>query len=231
MTPLASLPLAGKPRQRLARFGASALSLEELLAVLLGTGSAGQDVLSLAHDAAVLLISGQASLADLAGLHGMGEAKAATLLAALSVPDALAARRRPLLLDDPAAVYSACYDLLSSQREELVVFYLDIRSRAIARETVSVGTATASLLHPREIFRPAIVRNASHVVLAHNHPSGDPEPSMADRDATARIFLAGKEVGIELVDHVVCASGGYVSLRQRAPELFGADPRFSLDAS
>lgn len=220
MIPITSLPLARKPRQLLATQGVHALSLEELVAIILGTGVAGCDVLALASQVTSYLLRGCTTVSELAQLPGVGMVKAAKLQAALQLPATLASRQTPLALCDAQAIYLACQDITQQLQEELVVFYLSIRSHCLARETVSLGTATASLLHPREVFRPAIVHNASHIVLAHNHPSGDPSPSQADKEVTARIVRAGVELGIEVVDHVVCAKHGFVSLAQEYPELF-----------
>jgi DNA repair protein RadC len=220
MTPIALLPTTRKPRERLQAQGVHSLELEDLLAIVLRTGTAGEDVLSLSRQVANLLVNGCDSLVDLAAVRGVGLAKATEVVAALNLHSALQQRMRQRSLCSPEEIYAACQDLIVRQREELVVFYLTVRNGQLGRETVSLGTATASLVHPREVFRPAILHNASHIVLAHNHPSGDPTPSQADLAATKTIAQAGQQVGIELLDHVVCASSGFVSLKTDAPELF-----------
>jgi DNA repair protein RadC len=113
--------------------------------------------------------------------------------------------------------------LVELPQECLVVFYLTVRNKTLARDTVSLGTATASLVHPREVFRPAIQHNASHIVLAHNHPSGDPSPSQADKTVTRAMARAGHYLGIELLDHVICSKEGHVSLKSTSPNLFIPD--------
>ena len=105
-------------------------------------------------------------------------------------------------------------------REHFVVVMLDGRHRPVAYQVVSVGTATASLVHPREVFQPAVGVGAVAVLVAHNHPSGDPTPSAEDREVTDRLLRAGQLIGIPLLDHVVVAEGGYVSLREAEPERF-----------
>lgn len=194
--------------------------MEDLLAILLRTGSRGSDVLALSERIRDSLLSGQSDASQLALIPGVGPSKAAIIAAALQLPQSLRQRSGTFVLSDPATVYASCQDLLREPQEHLVVFFLTVRNQQIARETVSIGTASASLLHPREVFRPAIIHNASHVVVAHNHPSGDPLPSSADRDATLQLARAGRQVGIELVDHVVCGRDGYVSLKASSPELF-----------
>lgn len=220
MIPLTLLPIERKPRERLQYSGVESLTLEELLAVIIGSGGVGSDVMSVSTSVAKQMLKGCRSIRDFSSIQGIGPAKACEILAALELSVAVTRRSVPALLSDPAAVYSACRDLLEMPREHLVVFYLTVHNQEIARETVSIGTATASLLHPREVFRPAIAHNASHIVLAHNHPSGVSTPSIADREATRRIAIAGVQLGIELIDHVVCATHGFTSLKTDAPELF-----------
>jgi DNA repair protein RadC len=220
MTPLKHLPLLNRPRERLQRDGAECLQLEDLIAVLLRTGSKHADVLEVSRLVASQLVSGHGNLHELASIPGVGLAKASVISAALKLPGSLLQRTNAFQLSDPEKVYAACADLIAESQEHLVVFYLTVRNQQIARHTVTIGTATASLVHAREVFRPAIAHNASHIVLAHNHPSGDPAPSSADREVTLAIAQAGKHIGIQLADHVVCAASGYVSMRSDFPELF-----------
>ena len=152
-------------------------------------------------------------------MPGVGLAKAAALAAALRLSPTLE-RETALSLVSPERVYHACSDLLSRNQEHLVVFYVNVRNQVLNREVVSVGTLTASLIHSREVFRPAIKESAAAIVLAHNHPSGDPTPSEADILVTKQIARAGRIIGIDLLDHVVCASSGYVSLKEKNPDLF-----------
>jgi len=219
MTPLTHLPTFRKPRERLWEHGPSALTLEEVVAVLLGSGSSQHDVLSLSYQVALQLRNGKPSLAQLAQIPGIGSAKAAVIMAAFQLP-AVLEREEPSPLLSSEHIYSACRDLLLQPQENLVVFFLSARHQPLRRETVTVGTATASLVHPREVFRPAIVHNATSIILAHNHPSGDPTPSVADRQATRSIAQAGVHLGITLLDHVICAAKSYTSLKAESPELF-----------
>jgi DNA repair protein RadC len=105
-------------------------------------------------------------------------------------------------------------------REHFVVVMLDGRHRPVAYQVVSIGTATASLVHPREVFQPAVGIGAVAILVAHNHPSGDPTPSAEDREVTDRLLRAGQLIGIPLLDHVVVAERGHVSLREAQPERF-----------
>ncbi len=116
-------------------------------------------------------------------------------------------------LDGPSLVWQFLHDLRDKPQEHFVALYLDARDRLIHRETVSIGTLTASLVHPREVFAPAVERRAAALIVAHNHPSGDPEPSPEDRQATRRLSQAGRILGIGLLDHVVVTRTGYFSFR------------------
>lgn len=116
-------------------------------------------------------------------------------------------------LDGPQLVWDYLYDIRGAEKENFVALYLDARDRLIYKEVVSVGTATASLVHPREVFAPAVERRAVGIIVAHNHPSGDMEPSSEDRQATRRLAQAGRLLGIPLIDHVIVSKTGYFSFR------------------
>jgi len=220
MTPLAHLPPARRPREMLLEKGASSLCLEDLVAIVLGSGSKKLDALELSQAVAAQLVSGDYSVSKLMRIKGIGTSKATSILAALQLPAALSSRIASHYLCSAEEVYSRCADLLDTPQENVLVFYVSIRSRTIAREVISVGTATASLIHPREVFRSAISHNAASLVMAHTHPSGEPTPSQADLDCTREIVKAGRIVGISVLDHVICAANGFYSLALNAPELF-----------
>jgi len=207
------------PRERLDTLGAEALSEAELIALLLRTGGGGRDALALA---AWLLQQhqGLAGLAtteptELACTAGMGPAKSATLTAALELGRRLAARRlRPGdPVRGPADVFRHFHARLRHARHErFLVVLLDGRHRMMREVVISQGTLTASLVHPREVFRPALREAAAAVVLVHNHPSGDPTPSTEDREITVRLAEAGSLLGVPVLDHVVVAERGWASL-------------------
>lgn len=219
MPRLQTLPFALRPRERLLH-GDTPVSLEHLLAILISTGSSHEDALDLAEKLAPVVVQGGATFRNLQDIKGLGETKIARILAALALPESITARRLGQHLADPAGIHLACSDLWSEEKEVLVVFYLNVRFDQLLRETVAVGTVNASLVHPREVFRTAIQQNASYVVLAHNHPSGDPMPSGADIEATRMMIQAGELMCITLVDHVITSQAGYYSFRQEQPELF-----------
>lgn len=220
MTPITHLPATAKPRERLFELGAGALSLEELLAVIVGAGTVGCDVLSLSSSVAKVLRQGEVTAANLATIKGIGKAKAAEIMAALQLGRVVGVARAGCFLADPVDIYHEMADLLGEPREHLAVFFLSVRQEKIAREIVSIGTASASMVHPREVFRPAICHNASQVVVAHTHPSGICQPSRADVESTRMLAQAGSQLGIQLVDHLICSREEYLSLRFSHPELF-----------
>jgi DNA repair protein RadC len=212
-------PAPDRPRERLFARGAEHLADAELL---LRTGARGASALTVAAE--VLARHGgltglaRAAPRDLAGTGGVGPAKCATLLAALELGRRCAAQplRAGASVRSPADVHRAFSpELRHVAHERFLVVLLDGRHRVMRHEVVSQGTLTASLVHPREVFRPALREAAAAVILVHNHPSGDPTPSREDREITRRLARAGRILGIEVVDHVVVAERGYTSLREQ----------------
>ncbi|UCE86523.1 MAG: DNA repair protein RadC [Deltaproteobacteria bacterium] len=209
------------PRERLRALGSAALSDRELLALVLRTGVRGDSALDLS---ARLLehCGGLRGLArvparQLLAQPGVGLAKSASVLAALEIGRRLASRRlrEGDPLTSPADVHRHFHaHLRDVPQERFLVVLLDGRHRVLREVTVSQGTLTASLVHPREVFRPALGEAAAAVVLVHNHPSGDPTPSREDIEVTARLARAGDILGIPVLDHVVVAERGYASLRE-----------------
>lgn len=213
------LPPSERPRERLARLGAEALSEQELLACVLGRGIAGESVLVSARRllAAFGSLRGlaDASVEQLAGVHGIGPAKAIQLKAAveLSRRIALSTNGHPPLVDSLEAAASLVRPHLQDKKKEHVVaLLLDSRHRLIRMCPVAVGSLSASLVHPRELFKEAIAASAAAVIVAHNHPSGDPEPSAHDIELTRRLVEAGTLLGIEVLDHLIVGGDQVISL-------------------
>lgn len=193
------------PREKLQKYGLKKLSDHELLAVLLGSGIKGLNVLELSKKILVLVRKvgiAKVTLGTLLEVKGLGKAKAGQVLAALEFGKRLAEGERPELLS-PEDVWKLCADIRDSKKEHFVVFYLDTQNRLIERQIISVGTLNASLVHPREVFEPAVSLHAASIIVAHNHPSGSLEPSREDKEVTTRLVGAGKVLGIELLDHVL----------------------------
>ncbi len=224
-----------RPRERLQSVGAEALSDAELLALLLRTGGSGRDALGLAHQ---LLdrsggLRGLLPLARLecAALPGLGPAKLASVEAAIELGRRLHGRRLRAgqHVSGPESIHRHLHPRLRDcEHERFLALLLDSRHRILRETMISQGTLTASLVHPREVFRTAVRESAAALVLVHNHPSGDPAPSAEDREVTRRLEEAGRIVGIRVVDHVIVAERGYFSFCE-AGELQevpgGAEPR------
>ncbi len=220
-------PRRDRPRERLERLGPEALSDAELVALLLRTGTPGRGALALAGE----LLDRHGGLQQLAralpdrGLTGVGPAKAASLRACVELGRRLAAGRLAPgdPIRSPADVHRHLHPHLRHVcHERFGVLLLDGRHRLIRQETVSQGTLTASLVHPREVFRPALREAAAALILVHNHPSGDPTPSAEDREVTLRLARAGEILGVRVLDHVIVAERGYCSLREEG--LLGDPP-------
>ena len=231
------LPLSERPRERLTRLGAEVLSDQELLACVLGRGVAGESVLVSARRllAAFGSVRGiaEASVEQLSSIHGIGAAKAVQLKAACELARrmALLPNGKRLVIDsvDRAAALLAP-SLLDKQKEHFVALLLDNRHSLIRVSPIAVGSLSATLVHPRELFKEAISACAAAVIVAHNHPSGDPAPSAHDVELTRRLVEAGSLLGIEVLDHLIIARGGVVSLKAHGvvkgrPQMARGTPR------
>lgn len=214
------LPLSERPRERLSALGAEALSEQELLCCILGRGIAGESVLVTAQrllrefgDARGIAA---ASVEQLAGVRGMGPAKAVQLKASAELARriAIAPRQHPQALETAEAAAAYVRPLLAQKKKEHVIaLLLDARHRVIRAAPIAVGSLSASVVHPREVFQEAIAASAAAVIIAHNHPSGDPAPSEQDVQLTKRLVAAGKLLGIEVLDHLIIGSTATVSLK------------------
>jgi DNA repair protein RadC len=214
------LPPEERPRERLARHGAGALSNRELLALVVGTGARRSSALSVAEDLLIGGLRGLAgrSLPELERERGLGRAKATRVLAALELGARLASEGRGAAPSFRTAETTARYLLPRYGVRPVETFgllALDVRHRLKREAVVSVGCLTSSLVHPREVFQEAVVSRAAALVLFHNHPSGDPEPSGEDVSLTRRLVSAGTLMGIEVLDHLILGAGRFVSLKQR----------------
>lgn len=209
MPALNSIPLNERPQERLRTKGPAALSDAELLAVVLRSGTRGSDVLSLSHEilATIGSLRGllRLSSADLVSYRGIGGVKALQLQAMIEVARRMLSNGEAApLMDSPERVYDWLRPMADGEPvEKFWVLSLNRKNRLLRCQPVTSGTATASLVHPREVFREAIRNSASALVCAHNHPSGDPSPSQADIRATRQLREAAAIVQLDLLDHVV----------------------------
>ncbi|WP_376791403.1 DNA repair protein RadC [Thermoflexus sp.] len=215
------LPETERPRERLLRHGPNVLSTAELLAILLRTGRRGENALQLAHR--VLQACGgiaglaRTSVHELAQIPGVGLAKAAQIQAALELGRRIAAatpEERPQVRSAHDA-YLLLTDMADLEQETLRVLLLDTRGRVIAIPTVYIGNVNTAWVRPAEIFREAIRRNAVSLIVAHNHPSGDPSPSPEDVALTRDLIAAGQLLGIGVLDHLIIGRGRFISLREQ----------------
>lgn len=203
------------------RLGAEALSHAELLAILLRTGSRRESAVHLAQrvlqDSGGLRRFAERSWDELTHIPGIGPAKALELQASLELGRRVARSRLPeaALIAGPQDAADLLMEELRRLREEhFVVLFLNTKNRVIGRQTLSIGSLNASIVHPREVFRAAIRRSSASILCAHNHPSGDPTPSPEDKQLTRRLAEAGELVGIELLDHIVIGDNRFVSLKE-----------------
>ena len=214
-------PVGDRPRERLYALGPAALSDAELLALLLRTGDRRADALAVA--ASLLERHGglhglaRAGGRELKAAPGMGPAKSASVCASLELGRRLAARRlhSGAAIRGPADVFAHFHPSLRLiPHERFIALLLDGRHRVLREEVVSQGTLTASLVHPREVFRAALRESTAALILVHNHPSGDPTPSAEDREVTLRLVRAGDLLGVRVIDHVIVAERGFCSLKE-----------------
>lgn len=210
------LPRVDRPREKLAKYGPEKLSHAELLAVILGSGGREMNAVELASKIFAKIGSlslPAATVADLKKLRGLGETKACEIVACFELGRRFLQGKKSTLIMSPHDVWEELKDIRGHKKEHFAMFFLDSRNQEIRREIISVGTLNANLVHPREVFEPAIAHSAAHIIVAHNHPSGDPEPSEEDRIITTRLTDAGKILGIEIVDHIVVSREKFVSFK------------------
>lgn len=211
------IAIDNRPRERLLRYGIHSLSDAELLAIILQTGTRYENVIDLSNR----LISkygikklSQCSLKELQEIKGIGIAKACKIMAIFEI-----GKRQKIKVGLGKQIKSSkdVFDhvngrLSEEDREFFMVLHLDTRNRVIRDEIISVGTLNSSLIHPREVFKSAIKDSTNAIILVHNHPSGDPEPSEEDREITKMLSMAGKLLSIKVLDHVIIGKGRWRSI-------------------
>lgn len=217
MVKIKDLPKVDRPREKLEKYGPERLSNSELLAILLRTGSQGINVVDLASKI-LKKFSGSglpgASLKELKNTFGLGAAKACEIIACFELGSRLLQNKQSVLLFSPNDVWNELKDIRDNKKEHFVIFFLDTRNQEIKREIVSIGSLNANLIHPREVFEPAVKYLSAQIIIAHNHPSGDPLPSQEDLDITKQLVEAGKILGIGIKDHVIVGSDKFFSFAE-----------------
>ncbi|MFJ7826923.1 DNA repair protein RadC [Psychrobacillus sp. NPDC096623] len=214
--------VSDRPRERLMRQGASSLSNQELIAILLRTGTKQESVLHLANRVLNYFEQIQelknASIEEITAVKGIGQAKAVQLLAAVELGKRLSQQKTDdkFTIRSPkdAATY-LMHDMTSLNQEHFVTLFLNVKNQILHKQTIFIGSLNASIVHPREIFREAVKRSAASIICAHNHPSGNPAPSTEDIDVTKRLYEAGLLMGIELLDHVIIGDHQFISLKEK----------------
>jgi len=225
---IADIPTTERPRERLLAHGANNLATAELIAILLGTGQ-GQGKLSAVglgqyilqelgkNQRDPLAVLREITPQELMQIHGIKSAKAATIVAAVELGKR-AFQSRPLertVIDSPAAAAATLsQDLMWQAQERFAVLLLDVKNRLLGTQVITIGTATETLASPREIFREVIRQGATRVIVAHNHPSGNVEPSPQDIELTRQLLAGAQFLDVPLLDHLILGDGNHQSLRE-----------------
>ncbi|MCC7123467.1 MAG: DNA repair protein RadC [Acidobacteria bacterium] len=214
------LPTDDRPREKLTRAGAAALGDNELVAIVLGTGTRGRDVLAVAHD--VLRAAGgtqglaRLCLDELRAVDGVGTARAARVLSAVELGRRVLVREaghRPQFRSPEDVAQFLMPQHGTHRVEQFGAVLLDTRHRLIRTAVLSIGATDGSIAQPREVFREALLASAASVVVFHNHPSGDPQPSADDIAVTTRLVQVGETMGIPVIDHIILGAGRYYSFK------------------
>jgi DNA repair protein RadC len=204
------------PREKLQTLGLSQLTELELLTLILGSGNAKTAVRALSKKV-ITEIGGWQKLAnlttaELTQVSGIGLAQASRLVAGVELGRRLFAYNPRPQIPSAAAAAKLCYDITHRKQEYLIGLYLDVRGYLLERKTIAVGSLTSTAITAREIFAPALLLSAAQLILVHNHPSGDPTPSLDDINMTQTLQTAGELLGVRLLDHVIVATAGHCSL-------------------
>lgn len=208
------MPKQDRPREKLQAKGATALSDFELLQALIGSGNKQADVTKIAKETLKLFRESGANVTyrQLKQVTGLGSARITAILSALELSKRYLIDSEQPIIDSPEKAVEQLADIRDKKQEHFVVMTLDGANRLITKRTITIGTLTSSLVHPREVFADAITDRAASIIVAHNHPSGSLDISQADKDVTERLKNAGILLGIKLVDSIIITKKSYISL-------------------
>lgn len=214
------MPAEYRPQARLINEGTSALSDGELISVIIRTGSKMENAINLSHRILSqfdLKQLSRAPISEVMKIHGIGTAKATQLAACFELSRRLETFQGEDLkkISSPEDVYRLLYPgMREMKREMFIELCLDTKNQVIRQETISIGSLNANVVHPREVFKTAIRESAAHIIVAHNHPSGDPTPSREDIEITKKLVETGNIMGITVLDHVIIGDGRHFSLKE-----------------
>lgn len=213
------IPVIDRPREKLIKYGPEKLNNAELLAIVLGKGKKGTNAIELAKKILKKITWEKFTdlkLVDLKNISGIGKTKACQVVACFELGKRFLKGKKSTFIMTPKEVWRDLKDIRNNKKEHFIALYLDVRNQVIVKEIISIGTLNASLVHPREVFEPAIRNLAAQIILSHNHPSGDPSASEEDIKLTRQLIEAGKILGIEIIDHVIVSEKGFVSMKEKA---------------
>ncbi|PLT32398.1 DNA repair protein RadC [Bacillus sp. V5-8f] len=215
-------PKEERPRERFLQDGPKSLSTQELLALLLRTGTKDESVIQLANRLIRafegLRLLKDASIEEITAIKGIGEAKAIQILASVELGRRISSLsyNDRYVIRSPEDCANYCMDEMRFlSQEHFVCIYLNTKNQVLHKQTIFIGSLNASIVHPREVFKEAFRRSAASIICLHNHPSGDPTPSREDIEVTKRLAECGKIIGIDLLDHVIIGEQKYVSLKEK----------------
>ena len=219
---LKNVPLCERPRERLIKYGPEVLTNSELIAVIIGTGTRNEGVMNLSskllkEEEGIQFLS-TSTIAELKSYKGIGSVKAAQIKAAVELGRRMRNYRseRKIRISSPSeAAELVMEDMRYLKKEMLKVIFLNTKNYVMDITDISIGSLSSSIVHPREIYTEAIRKCCASIIVSHNHPSGDPQPSSEDISVTKRIAEAGKIIGIELTDHIIIGDGIYTSMKEK----------------
>ncbi len=209
-----------RPRNRLINNGAASLSNHELLSIIIRSGSVQENALNLSQrifSTYDLLQLSAINIKQLMAITGIKESKAAQIAACFELARRLEnfTRDSKIKINSPEDVYRYLYPRMREQKKEFFIeLCLDTKNQVIRRDTISMGSLNANIVHPREVFKAALIESAAHIIVAHNHPSGDPTPSREDIEITKKLVDSGKMLGIDVIDHVIIGDGRHFSMKE-----------------
>lgn len=215
MAKIKDLAKVDRPQEKLVKYGTKKLTDAELLAIILRTGTQKTNVVELSQKILRKFKSNLKNITidKLKEVPGLGETKACQIITVLELSNRLTLETPQLV--SPKAVFESVREIRDSKKEHLLIIYLNVKNREISREIISIGILTANLVHPREIFEPAVKNLAASIIVVHNHPSGETDPSDEDLKVTKQLLKAGKIMGINVLDHLIVSQDSFTSFKEK----------------